>query len=478
PTTLRISHTTGIPQRSHIVSPQRHYVAKVSNGRIHESYARGGRVRGYAGGGDVQAYPGGGYIQGPGSGTSDSILTLLGSGNVVRSSNTEFIVNAEQTARHRRLLELINSGQLPKFAAGGLVTKSQMKGLSSPSDMGSLTSTLGDVRSRIKEQMSGAKEARLLRILDSYGKKLIAHEKSLTSVNKALEAAKSKLNDLKQASASLASSVKSGVLSAANITKGSSGDAPVTVASIMGGLTASRDKATAFASALTGLKSKGLDKSLIQQIGEAGIDGGGLETAGALLGASSSEVSSLNDLQRQINTAATGAGKTTADAVYASAIKSQTAATTKLQKSQDKLEKTMASLAKSLNRALGGKAAGGIVGGAATGGIRSGLTWVGEHEPELLQLPAGSRVWSGPDSRRKALESAPWASMLNHPRRSGYAPAAAAAAAASAGGSDQPLVIQIRLGEKEFGELWVETGRRKVKAIGSIEATLKPPRGR
>lgn len=82
----------------------------------------------------------------------------------------------------------------------------------------------------------------------------------------------------------------------------------------------------------------------------------------------------------------------------------------------------MAALAKSLDKTLGKvigkKAAGGIVGAAASGGIRGGLTWVGEHEPELLDLPVGSRVWSGPDSRRKSREmAAPWASMLNSPQR-------------------------------------------------------------
>lgn len=366
----------------------------------------------------------------------------------------------------------ILGGEVEWYAKGGL-TKGQMKGLSSPSDMSTLTSTLADVRSRIKDQYSGAKESRLLRTLDSYGKKLIANEKSLTSVNKALDGAKDKLKDLKTASSQLASSVKSGVLSAANITKGASGDAPVTVASIMGGLTASRDKATAFSSALKGLKSKGLSSSLIQQIAEAGIEGGGLETADALLGASSSEIGSLNDLQKQITSAAGSAGKTTADAVYASAIKSQTASVNRLQKSQDRLEKAMTSLAKSLNRALGGKAAGGIVGAAASGGVRSNLTWVGEQGPELLDLPAGSRVWSNPDSKRKA---AAWESMLTAPRRSSSHGAGPVAAAR--GGSEQPLVIQVKFGEKEFGELWVSTGRREVKASGSIEATLKPPRGR
>lgn len=405
----------------------------------------------------------GGPITG-GSGTQDDVPLLAMGG--------EFIINKKQTQKYFPLIQAINDDRVPKFAKGGL-TKSQLKGLSSPSDMSSLTGTLSDVRTRIKGDYSGAKEARLLRTLDSYGKRLIANEKSLTSVNKALDAAKDKLKDLKTASAQLASSVKSGVLSSANITRGVSGDSPVTVASIMGGLTASRDKATAFASALKGLKSKGLSSSLIQQIGEAGIEGGGLETAGALLGASSSEIGSINDLQRQIGTAAGSAGKTTADAVYASAIKSQTAATNRLQKSQDKLEKAMASLAKSLNRALGGKAAGGIVGFAASGGVRSNLTWVGEQGPELLDLPAGSRVWSHADSMRKT--QAPWASMLNSPRRS----ASYGAGPVGGGQGAVPVVLEIRAGDSgRYTEFLVQELRRAVKANGSIEATLKPPRGR
>ena len=46
-------------------------------------------------------------------------------------------------------------------------------------------------------------------------------------------------------------------------------------------------------------------------------------------------------------------------------------------------------------------AAGGIT-GAASGGMRSGLTWVGEHGPELLDAPPGSRVHSAGDSQRMA----------------------------------------------------------------------------
>jgi len=49
-----------------------------------------------------------------------------------------------------------------------------------------------------------------------------------------------------------------------------------------------------------------------------------------------------------------------------------------------------------------GKAAGGIIGGSASGATPSGLTWVGEHGPELLDAPVGSRVYSNPDSMRMA----------------------------------------------------------------------------
>jgi len=54
----------------------------------------------------------GGHISGPGSGTSDSIPAML--------SNGEYVINASQTAKHRPLLDAINSGA-QGFAGGGQV---------------------------------------------------------------------------------------------------------------------------------------------------------------------------------------------------------------------------------------------------------------------------------------------------------------------------------------------------------------------
>ncbi|MEU2734689.1 phage tail protein [Streptomyces sp. NPDC007095] len=378
------------------------------------NYAQGGMVR--------RRYAEGGSIEG-GSGTRDDVPLLAMGG--------EFIVNKRQTQKYRSMLEAINEDRVPHFAKGGVTAaeksaRSALAGgfgishfgrmagyhttpfersLGSPADLGSLTQALNEAASQIKAAFSGRKETGLLKELDSVGKSLIRYDKSLYNVTRSLDGAKSKLDSLKNSASQLSDSVKGNVLSSANITQGASGQT-VTVASIMGGLTQSRDKASAFADALKGLKSKGLSKDLIQQIGEAGVNGGGLETAGALLGASGSEISSINNLQGQIAKAAASAGTTTADAVYGAAIKAQAKLVDSLKGQQAKLEKAMAHLAsvmeKSISKAIGKKAAGGIVGAAASGGLRGGLTWVGEHEPELLDLPVGSRVWSGPDSRRMA----------------------------------------------------------------------------
>jgi TP901 family phage tail tape measure protein len=455
----------------------------------------------------------GGPIVG-GSGTQDDVPVMAMGG--------EFMVRKGPAQKHRALLEAINDDRLPGYAKGGHVTgrqhkltKAQQKAkeahdaelqarheamgeltisrfgrvagykrsefataLGRPDSVSSLVNALNQWRGNILKATHGGEEKRLLKALDSSGKKLLGWEKQLTKVSASLEKAKDKLNSLKDSAAQLSDSVKSGILSSANITK-SAGEGPVTVSSIMGGLTQSRDKASAMSSALSQLKKKGLSSTLLQQIAEAGVEGGGLETAGALLGASSSEIKSVNSLQSQITSSATAAGKTTSDAVYGAAIKAQTKVVKDLTHSQNKLRASMDKLAKAMEkmieRAFKKKAAGGIVGAAATGGLRSGLTMVGEQGIELLDLPAGSRVWSNPDTRRKlAAAQAPWASMLNTPRRG---PSYGAPPAPS-GSDGQPVVIQLRIGDRDFGELWVDVGRKQVRARGSIEATLRPPRGR
>jgi hypothetical protein len=385
--------------------------------------AHGGRLRRYADGGDVQIAPNG-LISGPGTGTSDSILAMFASGAVGRISDTEYVVNARSTSKYLPLLEAINDDRLkiPGFAKGGGV-RSLARG----------------ARDEIRAATSGSTERNLLRLMDAISRGHIKMASALKQVTSALDKAKDKLGDLKSAASQLSNSVKSGVLSASDITRGASGDKPTTVSSIMGGLIQSRDKATAFADALKRLRKRGLSNSLLKQVAEAGIEGGGLETAGALLRASGSELKSINSLQSQIAGAAGSAGKTTADALYGSQIKAQE----KLVKSLDRLADVMKAVtAASSAREKAKKKAK----KKAAGGIAGGLTWVGEYEPELLELPYGSRVHSGPDSRRIA---------------------------ASGGGSGgRPIVLNVSLAGRDFGQIWVDVGRKEVSTRGGLTATF------
>ncbi|MFE0378334.1 phage tail protein [Streptomyces inhibens] len=428
--------------------------------------ATGGRVRGYADGGNVQVAPEG-LVRGPGSGTSDSITALFASGAQARISNTEFVVNAQQTRKFLPLLEAINSGKIKGLASGG-VTKSerearnaavgdltitrfgQMAGyqnteirnaLARPESIGPLVSALNQWRGTIMKSTHGSQERGLLRMLDGYGRSLIKNERALSKVTEQLDKAKTKLADLKSAASQLSDSVKGGVLSAANITRG--GDGPVTVKSVMGGLIASRDKSQAFAGALAGLKKKGLAGSLLQQIAEAGIDGGGLQTAGALMGASKSEIASMNKLQSQIGGYASSAGKTSADAVYGASIKAAENVVKGLTASSNAIERAMeraaGTIERAIKRALGvrGRATGGIV-GAAGGGPRSAWTLVGEQGPEIVDLPYGSRVRSNPDSRRMA-------------------------GAAAGGGA---VVLELHSGGARLDDLLIEIIRKAVRVRG------------
>ncbi|MFE4697153.1 phage tail protein [Streptomyces sp. NPDC056738] len=448
-------------------------------------------------------YADGGKVTGPGTGTSDDVFAPW-------LSNGEFVMKKAAVDRYgERFMHLLNEGRLamPRFAKGGKVsarTKAEQEArkdargdltishfgqaagyqrsefgsaLAKPDSVSSLVNALNQWRGIILKATHGGTESKLLKQLDATGRALLKQEKQLNQVTASLGKAKDKLNDLKSSASSLSSSVKGGVLSSANITKGATSGTPMTVASIMGNATQSRDKAKAFAEALKTLKAKGVDKGLIEDIANAGIEGGGLETAGALMGASASEISSLNTLRSQTVTYAKSAGGTAADAVYGDAIKAQTAVVKMLTKSQDSLKKSMDKLAKSMEKAIeaafGKKAAGGIVGMAASGGIRSGLTWVGEHGPELADLPVGSRVWSNPDSRRKA--AAPWTSMLNTPHR-------APAPGAAVGGVQREVKVVLEIQgttNSRYEEFLLTELRRMVRARGgNVQQVLNPPRGR
>lgn len=103
-----------------------------------------------------------------------------------------------------------------------------------------------------------------------------------------------------------------------------------------------------------------------------------------------------------------------------------------------------------LNKIGGMFAHGGIVGQAASGGARSRMTLVGERGPELVDLAPGSRVRSNDDTRRLM-----------------------GSGQGSSGGGGAPMVIQLRIGDRQLGEVLVDPIRKIVSAKGgNVQAVL------
>lgn len=356
--------------------------------------ARGGRVPRYAGGGDVQAFPAGGYVDGPGSGTSDSILAMMGSGAAAMVSNTEYVMRSAAVAKYGvQFMDAVNSGRLrlPGFAKGGKLTakqKAQIKAreeraraereargdargdltishfgrmagykttefqgdLARPDSLNDLVGTLNGWRNKIKAATHGSQEAKLLKQLDSSGKALIANEKKLAGVNKALESAKDKLGDLKDKFDSLKSSVSSSLVSFGNITKigkyGTSAD------TLINQLRSDTGRTTEFAKMLEQLKGKGLNAQSISEIAQAGITGGGMATAQSLLNATPAQIAEINALEKQLQASANKAGTVTADAMYGAGIKAAEGLVKGLTAQQDKIEAAMMAIAKAMEKSI------------------------------------------------------------------------------------------------------------------------------
>lgn len=152
----------------------------------------------------------GGRIRGPGTGTSDSIPTMLSDG--------EFVINAASTRRHLSLLHQINA---ERFAAGGRVgyAKGGHVGPDGADDGPSIShilaglfhafnvnekASLSEAKSEVQTLLSGLKEefgpdshivARVTHLTDQ----LLAEVKSRDKLVKATEEQTQELKDLKQA---------------------------------------------------------------------------------------------------------------------------------------------------------------------------------------------------------------------------------------------------------------------------------------
>jgi hypothetical protein len=245
-----------------------------------------------------------------------------------------------------------------------------------------------------------------LKRLESYARKEDTLMRSLAakrdSVAAKLKSAQSKLAALQKSWSDEVKSVASGVMQGFSIVT----DAPqegfaLTAQDVVNKMRDQMSKAVQFAAQLQALKKKGLSSDLIAQIASAGVDSGGA-TATALAGASKSQISQINSLQKTTVSAATTAGKAVADSMYSAGIKSAQGLVKGLQSQEKAIAKQMTKIAAAMKtaikRALGIKSPSQVfaeIGQWIPKGLAQGVDGTAGHATQAVQRLAGAVAGAG-----------------------------------------------------------------------------------
>ncbi|MFE4991431.1 hypothetical protein ACFRH4_08775 [Streptomyces mirabilis] len=339
-----------------------------------------GGVSKFASGGHVQAFPAGGYIQGPGSGTSDSILALMGSGAMAHVSNTEYVVRAAAVKKYGvAFLDAINRGVLSakKLATGGLVPRlasggSAKKHTSLPKNTvifagqrvseSSIISAIGisfvnalqgsasqiqSATDRVVQAIQNAFRGVKTTVDDRVIKMLETQAKKLKDLAKARDALTAKIAQAQQ----FATDTTSGAKSFASLASLPNSGAGFGASGVLSGLQTRLAQLRTFSGNISKLFKLGLSKGLIQQIIQMGPDQGAAYAA-ALVQATPAQLKALNSTQSQIDKASASFGNSAADIMYDAGSQAGKGFLTGLKAQQKSIEDSMSSLAKAIQAAI------------------------------------------------------------------------------------------------------------------------------
>jgi hypothetical protein len=343
--------------------------------------AHGGPAPRFAGGGMPS-----GLLRGAGTGMSDSIPMWW-------ASTGEYVVNAKSTAKHRSLIEAINSDTLGSGSGGlggaGLdVGKGLIKGMDassagvgtaahrmaaaitvgirdemeirSPSkktkalaaDIGKglivgLTGTQSKIKATAKDlakdiwaAFTGSKDNRLVAMVNRDTKKLLSAAAKRDALASKIATAKKFATDITSAARENAGLSNLGM------------DADqVTAGGIKAGLASKLAQVKQFTHYVDVLAKRGLNKGLLRQILNMGPEAG-YAYASALAGADTGTLKSINSVQSQLDKSTTSLGRLGADRMYDSGKNASKGFLAGLQSQEKALEKVMEKLAKSMQKSL------------------------------------------------------------------------------------------------------------------------------
>jgi phage-related protein len=237
-------------------------------------------------------------------------------------------------------------GPLPKdkvllYNAGVVIIKGLIKGLESQYDnvkksLTGLTDLIGKAKlSRSVTAKVKADQKQLNTLLASYDK-----------IKAKLDAAKKSLADLKSAKADYAARIAQKIVDDANVTNMEGG-----FTGIIEQLKQSVAQAKIFGTVLAKLKAMGLNSTTFDQLAQAGPEAG-MAAAEAILSAGKAGVDSVNDLEKQLDAAATKVGNTASQVMYDNGIHMAEGLVKGLESQASKIEDQMLKIADSMVKAI------------------------------------------------------------------------------------------------------------------------------
>ncbi|KRF19664.1 phage tail protein [Nocardioides sp. Soil796] len=192
----------------------------------------------------------------------------------------------------------------------------------------------------------------VLRSLKDEYRAIQRNEAAQDRVNKRLAAVKKLLADRTKAAKDYVASVKASVISTGNITSlGQSGDGSSSISNLITELKNKVNNAKRYASLIAQLTKDSLNKTSLQQLIDAGVEGG-LATAEALASGGKQALSEVNSLTKELAATGTALGTSTAKTMYGAGIEAANGLIKGLNTKAKQLDRAAVRLANVLVRAV------------------------------------------------------------------------------------------------------------------------------
>lgn len=205
-------------------------------------------------------------------------------------------------------------------------------------------------KKRFKKDDEAAKRSKkALNALREEYAALTRNGKAQDRINAALTKARGKLDEIRKSAADYAKSIRDSFVTYGSITSLGEGTGYANADQMLSVLRAKVAQAKQYAAMIKQLIAKGLNKTTIQQLLDAGVEGG-LGAAQTLLAGGSTVVAEVNKLTAELAATGQGLGNKVADSMFGAGIKAAEGVVAGLEREEKRLDRIAQKMARTLVR--------------------------------------------------------------------------------------------------------------------------------